>query len=153
MRHRINKKRLNRDMDHRKALLRNLSTELIKHENIETTLVKAKYFRPYVEKLITKAKEAAESKDKIRIFNILKDLRTHITSESELKKLCHDIGHRFIGVNGGYTKITKTRYRDGDKALMARIELSKKAKKEETKKSNSKNKKDTKKEAMTNENN
>lgn len=127
MRHRVVRKRLNRDMDHRKALLMNLSQELFKHEKIETTLVKAKYLRPHVEKLITQAKEAAESTDKVRAFNVLKNLRTHLGSEEQIKKLISDIAPRFAGVNGGYTKIVRTRYRDGDKALMARIELIKKA--------------------------
>jgi large subunit ribosomal protein L17 len=134
MRHRVERKRLNRDMDHRKALLMNLSQELIKHEKIETTLVKAKYLRSHIEQLITKAREAFESKDKIRAYNIVKTLRTKLGSEEQIKKLVTDIAPRYEGINGGYTKITRTRYRDGDKALMARIELIQKKVKKLTKK-------------------
>jgi large subunit ribosomal protein L17 len=134
MRHRVERKRLNRDMDHRKALLMNLSQELIKHEIIETTLVKAKYLRSHVERLITKAKEAFETKDKVRSFNVIKQLRTDMKSEEQIRKLVSEIAPRYAGINGGYTKIVRTRYRDGDKALMARIELTKKETKKETKK-------------------
>jgi large subunit ribosomal protein L17 len=134
MRHRVERKRLNRDADHRKALLMNLAQELIKHEKIETTLVKAKYVKPYVEQLITKAKEAAESTDKIRTFNIVKQLRVKLNSEELIRKLVEELGPRFKGINGGYTKVARTRYRDGDKALMARIELTQKEVKKEVKK-------------------
>ena len=133
MRHRVERKRLNRDMDHRKALLMNLSQELIKNEKIETTLVKAKYLRSHVERLITKAKEAFQTKDKVRSFNVIKQLRTDIRSEEQIKKLVSEIAPRYTDINGGYTKIVRTRYRDGDKALMARIELTQKEIKKETK--------------------
>jgi large subunit ribosomal protein L17 len=153
----VERKRLNRDADHRKALLMNLAQELIKHEKIETTLVKAKYVRPYVEQLISKAKEASDSSDKIRTFNIVKQLRTKLNSEDQIRKLVEEIGPRFKGINGGYTKIVRTRYRDGDKALMARIELSKrevkKEVKKETKKETKKEVKEVKKVAKKNEKN
>lgn len=141
MRHRVVRKRLNRDMDHRKALLMNLSQELIKNEKIETTLVKAKYLQSHIEKLITKAKEASKSTDKVRVFNIVKMLRTDIGSEDQIRKLVSDIAPRYAQINGGYTKITRTRYRDGDKALMARMELVQKAGKKETLEKESKNEK------------
>lgn len=141
MRHRVERKRLNRDADHRKALLMNLSQELIKYEKIETTLVKAKYLRSHVEHLITKAREAAESKDKVRTYNIIQTLRKKLNSEEQIKKLITDIAPRYQGSNGGYTKIVRTRYRDGDKALMARIELVAKKVKKESKKEVKKNEK------------
>jgi large subunit ribosomal protein L17 len=140
MRHRVVRKRLNRDMDHRKALLMNLSKELIKNGRIETTLVKAKYLRPHIEKLITKAKEASQTNDKVRSYNIVKLLRAKLGSDEQIKKLVTEIAPKYFGTNGGYTKIVRTRYRDGDKALMARMEL---VIKQETKKEG---KKDTKKE-------
>ena len=87
MRHHVERKRLNRDSDHRKALLMNLSQELIKHGKIETTLVKAKYLKPHFEQLVTKAKEASSTSDKVRAFNILKQIRTDIKSEDQVKKL------------------------------------------------------------------
>jgi large subunit ribosomal protein L17 len=128
-------------MDHRKALLMNLSQELIKNEKIETTLVKAKYLQSHIEKLITKAKEASKSTDKVRVFNIVKMLRTDIGSEDQIRKLVSDIAPRYAQINGGYTKITRTRYRDGDKALMARMELVQKVGKKETLEKQSKNEK------------
>ena len=134
MRHRVVRKRLNRDADHRKALLMNLSQELIKHGKIETTLVKAKYLKPHFEQLITKAKEASDTSDKVRSFNILKQIREDLMSEEQIKKLINEIGPRYKDINGGYTKIVRTRYRDGDKALMARIELTQKEVKKEVKK-------------------
>ena len=132
MRHHVERKRLNRDSDHRKALLMNLSQELIKHGKIETTLVKAKYLKPHFEQLVTKAKEASSTSDKVRAFNILKQIRTDIKSEDQVKKLITEIGPGFKNTDGGYTKIVRTRYRDGDKALMARVELTEKGLKKET---------------------
>ncbi len=155
MRHRVVRKRLNRDMDHRKSLLLNLSKELIKNEKIETTLVKAKYLRSHIEKLISKAKEASQTNDKVRSFNIVKQLKAELRSDEEIRKLVSEIAPRYAGINGGYTKIVRTRYRDGDKALMARMELTKKEepKKQEAKKSEIKKetKKETKKEVSKGE--
>lgn len=133
MRHRVVRKRLNRDQDHRKALLMNLAQELIKHEKIETTLVKANYVRPFVEKLITQAKEAAEAKDKVRAFNITKGIKAVLSSDEQIRKLISEIAPRFFGINGGYTRTTKIGFRGGDKALLARIELTKKQAVKETK--------------------
>lgn len=126
MRHRVVRKRLNRDMDHRKSLLLNLSKELIKNEKIETTLVKAKYLQSHIEKLITKAKEASQTDNKVRSYNIVKLLKAELRSDEEIRKLVSEIAPRYAGINGGYTKIVRTRFRDGDKALMARMELTKK---------------------------
>lgn len=153
MRHRVARKRLNRDMDHRKALLLNLSKELIKNEKIETTLVKAKYLQSHIEKLITKAKEASQTNDKVRSYNIVKLLKAELRSDEQIKKLLSEIAPRYAGINGGYTKIVRTRYRDGDKALMARMELTKKAEvKKGAKKDTEKGtKKEVKKEIKKNE--
>jgi len=125
MRHKDSRKRLNRDKDHRKALLLNLSQELIKNESIKTTLPKAKYLRPHIEKLITKAK-ASIGLDKIAVFNTVKALRTTLRSEVQIKKLMNVIAPRYKETNGGYTKITRTGIRGGDAATLARIEFVKK---------------------------
>jgi large subunit ribosomal protein L17 len=140
-------------MDHRKALLLNLSKELIKNEKIETTLVKAKYLQSHIEKLITKAKEASQTNDKVRSYNIVKLLKAELRSDEQIKKLLSEIAPRYAGINGGYTKIVRTRYRDGDKALMARMELTKKAEvKKGAKKDTEKGtKKEVKKEIKKNE--
>ena len=116
MRHRVDKKKLSRDVDHRKALLRNLSTALITYESIRTTESKAKFVKPYVEKLVTKAKSGYS-------FNLGKYLKTKLYSEDTIKKLINDIAPRYLNRPGGYTRIVKIGNRDGDKAMMARIEF------------------------------
>mgnify|MGYP001470709491 FL=1 len=123
MRHRVAKKKLNRDKDHREALASNLSAQLIEKGKINTTLAKAKYVKPKIEKLITKAVKAHESEDKIFKFNTVKELRKDIRSESAIKKLVGEVAPKFSGKRGGYTKIIKTGNRDGDNALTARIEI------------------------------
>ncbi len=122
MRHHIVGKRLNRDMDHRKGLLKNLSEQLIEHEKIVTTEAKAKYLRSHFEKLITKAKKVNMATP-IEKFNVLKGLRKNLTAETVIKKLVEELGPRFKDRNGGYTRITKVGNRDGDNASMSRIEL------------------------------
>ena len=123
MRHRVVKKKLNRDKDHREALISNLSAQIIEKEKVNTTLAKAKYIRPKVEKMITKALKAHDSEDKIFKFNTVKELRKDIKSESAIKKLINEIAPKFSGRKGGYTKIVKTGNREGDNALTARIEI------------------------------
>ena len=123
MRHRVVKKKLNRDKDHREALISNLSAQIIEKEKVNTTLAKAKYIKPKVEKIITKAVKAHDSEDKIFKFNTVKELRKDIKSESAIKKLINEIAPKFSGRKGGYTKIVKTGNREGDNALTARIEI------------------------------
>ncbi|MBW6442074.1 50S ribosomal protein L17 [Patescibacteria group bacterium] len=123
MRHRVVKKILNRDKDHREALISNLSSQLIEEGKINTTLAKAKALRPKFEKLVTKAVKAHKSDDSIFKFNTVKLLRKKIRSESAIRKLMEDVAPKFSNRPGGYTKIIKTGNRDGDKAQTARIEL------------------------------
>lgn len=123
MRHRVVKKTLGRDQDHRKALSMNLSSQIIDKGKINTTLAKAKFIRPEVEKLITKAVKAHKSDDKIFKFNTVKALRKELKSESIIRKLMEEVAPKFSKRVGGYTKITKTGNRDGDNSLTARIEL------------------------------
>ncbi|HPD73769.1 MAG TPA: 50S ribosomal protein L17 [bacterium] len=123
MRHRVVKKKLNRDMDHRKSLALNLSSQIIENGKINTTLAKAKWVKPKIEKLITKAIKAHKSDDKIFKFNTVKALRKSLRSEEVIKKLMEEIAPKFLERAGGYTKIIKTGNRDGDNSLTARIEL------------------------------
>lgn len=123
MRHRVVKKKLNRDMDHRKSLAMNLSSQIIENGKINTTLAKAKFVRPKIEKLITKAIKAHKSDDAIFKFNTVKTLRKSLRSEEIIKKLMVEVAPKFVGRAGGYTKIIKTGNRDGDNAQTARIEL------------------------------
>lgn len=111
MKHRSVTRRLKRDKDHRSALLRNLATSLIMHEKIETTLTKAKFVKSYVEKLVTRAK--VKNQNNIRL------VQKNIFGNQALVKLFNEISPRFESRNGGYTKITKLGFRDGDKAPMA----------------------------------
>lgn len=127
MRHRVAKTKLSRDMDHRKALLRNLTASLIQNEKVKTTHAKAKFVQPYVETVITKAIKASTTKDKVLKFNTLKDLRNALYSEEAVKKLVDDVAVRYKEPTGGYTRVTKIGNRDGDNAEMSRIELTKSA--------------------------
>lgn len=119
MRHRVKTKTLKRDGDHRRALRKNLSTNLTVHESIVTTLTKAKYIRPYFEKLVTRAKRGND-------FNNVKYMKTKLTTDEAVRKMLSDLGTRFKSRPGGYTRIVKMGNRDGDKAPMARIELTEK---------------------------
>jgi large subunit ribosomal protein L17 len=116
MLHRVKEKKLGRDADHRKALIRNLSTSLVEHKSVNTTLAKAKYVKPFVEKLITKAKKGPD-------FNTVKYARTKLTTESAVRALFSEVAPLFEKRNGGYTRIVKLPERDGDKAPMAKIEF------------------------------
>ena len=115
MRHRVLKYKLNRTSSHRKALLNNMALALIKHEQISTTLVKAKNLRPFVEKIITLAKKGSLSSKK-KAFSILKNKK--ITD-----KLFTIIAKTYESRKGGYVKILKNGFRYGDMAPLAVIEL------------------------------
>ena len=115
MRHGMSGRKLNRTSSHRKALLMNLANSLIKHEQIKTTLPKAKELRPYVEKLITLGKKG-QLNNKRQAISILHDLEV-------VNKLFSDIAKRYENRNGGYIRVMKYGFRTGDAAPMAIIEL------------------------------
>lgn len=119
MRHKKKVKKLQRDVDHRRALIKNLCRSLLRHEKIETTWVKAKAMRPFMEHLIDIAKDDTVA-NRRRAFAFLRDRRL-------VKKLFEDVAKRFSDVNGGYTRIIKTFNRVGDNAQMAIIEFTKEA--------------------------
>lgn len=114
--HRVKEKKLGRTAAHRKALIKNLVSSLILHKKIETTLAKAKYLRPFIEKLVTKAKESQD-------FNAVKFAEKKITTEVAVRALFSEIVPLYTKRPGGYTRIVKLPERDGDKAKMARIEF------------------------------
>ena len=115
MKHNITNRKLNRTSSHRKSLLMNLSNALIKHEQITTTLPKAKELRSYVEKIITLGKKGdLESRRKAN--SILQD-------EKNTKKIFNIIAERYKERIGGYTRIVKIGNRFGDNAPTAIIEL------------------------------
>jgi len=115
MRHRIAHRKLNRTASHRKAMFANMSSSLIEHEQIVTTLPKAKELRPFVEKLVTLAKNGDLNSRRIAIAR---------TRNKEMtKKLFEVLGPRYKDRQGGYIRIMKAGYRYGDNAPMAVIEF------------------------------
>ncbi len=115
MRHRKGLRKLNRTSAHRTAMFRNMSVSLIEHEAIKTTLPKAKELRRVIEPLITLAKNPTVANRRLA-FARLRD-RDAVT------KLFNDLGPRFQERNGGYTRILKMGFRQGDNAPMAFMEL------------------------------
>ncbi len=115
MRHRMKGRRMQRTSSHRQALLKNLSAALIKHEQISTTLPKAKELRPYVEKLITLAKKGGLSNRRLA--------QSRLMDDDQLAKLFGELAERYNDRSGGYTRIIKAGYRESDAAPMAVIEL------------------------------
>jgi large subunit ribosomal protein L17 len=115
MKHRIKGKKLNRTSSHRKALLKNMSQALIKHEQIVTTLVKAKTLKPYFDKLITIGKKGSLSARRQAISKV-GDLKL-------VEKLFSILAKRYETRNGGYSRVLKAGFRYGDAAPMAVIEL------------------------------
>ena len=115
MRHRHSGRQLNRNSSHRKAMFRNMTASLVEHEVIKTTLPKAKELRRVAEPLITLAKTDSVANRRLAF--------DRLRSKAAVGKLFGDIGPRFDGRPGGYTRILKCGYRTGDKAPMAFIEL------------------------------
>ena len=115
MRHKIAGRKLQRKTGHRKALFRNMSAALIKHEQILTTQAKAKELRPYIEKLITLAKRGGLSNRRLAM--------SKLQDETQLKTLFDVLAERYSDRDGGYTRVIKAGYRDSDAAAMAVIEF------------------------------
>lgn len=121
MRHGMAHRKLNRTHEHRKAMFANMAASLIKHEQITTTLPKAKELRPIVEKLVTMAKHA--DKDKSRALHLRRLVISRLRDETQAKKLFDSLGPRYSERDGGYIRIMKAGYRHGDNAPMAVIEF------------------------------
>ncbi|NJM51578.1 MAG: 50S ribosomal protein L17 [Sphingomonadales bacterium] len=115
MRHKMGQKKLQRTTSHRNAMLRNLAASLIKHEQILTTLPKAKALRPYVEKLVTLAKKGGLSNRRLA--------QSRLMNDDQLKKLFDELAVRYADRNGGYTRVIKAGFRGSDAAPMGVIEL------------------------------
>lgn len=115
MRHGMSGRKLNRDSSHRKAMLQNMATALIKHEQIKTTLPKAKELKPYVEKLITLGKTGS--------LHARRQALAKIPEKKIVDKLFSAIAERYADRPGGYTRVLKAGFRYGDAAPMAIIEL------------------------------
>ncbi|PCJ99292.1 MAG: 50S ribosomal protein L17 [Zetaproteobacteria bacterium] len=121
MRHGIKHRKLNRTSSHRKAMLANMAASLVKHEQILTTLPKAKELRPYLEKLITMGKQAAANPD--RYVAKRRQAIAKMRDETQVKKIFDVLAERYEDRPGGYVRIMKAGFRYGDAAPMAIIEL------------------------------
>ncbi len=115
MRHKYSGRKLNRTSSHRSAMFKNMMASLIEHEEIKTTLPKAKELRGFVERLITISKIDTVAKRRI-VFS-------RIRSKDAVKKLFSELGPRFKNRPGGYLRILKCGFRAGDKAPMAIVQL------------------------------
>ena len=115
MRHRVGGRKLQRTSSHRAALFRNMAAALIKHEQITTTVAKAKELRPYVEKLVTLAKKGGLSNRRLA--------HARIMDEAQERKLFEVIGPRYASRNGGYTRVIKAGIRISDASPIAIIEF------------------------------
>ena len=139
MRHRHGLRKLNRTSAHRLAMLRNMTVSLLRHEEIRTTLPKAKALRRVVEPMITLGKKPSLANRRLA-FNRLRD-------RGIVEKLFDDLGPRYAKRNGGYLRILKTGFRKGDNAplalvtLMDRVEQAEEADKPEEKKKKTEDKK------------
>lgn len=115
MRHKSGGRKLQRTSAHRTAMFRNMSASLIKHEQITTTVAKAKELRPYVEKLVTLAKRGGLANRRLA--------QSRLMDDTQLKKLFDVLAERYKDRNGGYTRIIKAGIRASDAAPIAIIEF------------------------------
>ncbi|MDZ7824116.1 MAG: 50S ribosomal protein L17 [Ahrensia sp.] len=115
MRHGNSGRKLNRTSSHRKAMFANMAASLIEHEQIITTLPKAKELRPIVEKLVTLGKRGD--------LHARRQVASSIRDEDQTRKLFASIAPRYVDRNGGYLRIMKAGFRTGDNAPMAVIEF------------------------------
>jgi large subunit ribosomal protein L17 len=115
MRHRKSGRKLNRTSSHRKAMFANMAAALIKHEQIVTTLPKAKELRPFVDKLVTLAKKGDLAARRAAI--------SKVRDQEMVRKLFDTIGPRYEERSGGYTRVLRAGYRYGDSAPVAVIEF------------------------------
>ena len=115
MKHKIKGKKLNRTSSHRKALFKNMAQAIIKHEQIITTLAKAKTMKPIVDKLITLARKGS--------LHAKRQAYSKLRDDKMVTKLFGTLASRYADRAGGYTRVLKAGYRYGDAAAMAVIEL------------------------------
>ncbi|MEM7044810.1 MAG: 50S ribosomal protein L17 [Pseudomonadota bacterium] len=115
MRHRLSGRKLNRTSSHRKAMFANMAAALVKHEQITTTLPKARELRPFVEKLVTLGKRGD--------LHARRQIIAKTRDEKTAAKLIDTLGPRYDGRPGGYIRVLKAGFRRGDNAPMAVIEF------------------------------
>ena len=124
MRHNKHHASLGVTVEHRRAMLSNMAASLITHGRIQTTLAKAKALRPFIEKVITKAKQAAAKTEKKDAIHLRRLALSDVRDETAITKLFNETYKEFVNRNGGYTRIYKLgQQRLGDAAEMALIEF------------------------------
>ncbi len=124
MRHNKHHASLGVTVEHRRAMMSNLAAALITHGRIETTLTKARALRPFIEKVITKAKKAAAKTEKKDAIHLRRLALSDVRDETAVTKLFNELHTEFANRNGGYTRIYKLgQQRQGDAAEMALIEF------------------------------
>ena len=133
MRHQKSGRKFSRPSAHRNAMFSNMLASLVMHERIETTEPKAKELRSLADKTISWGKSVADvtakprdkrsEADKARIVHAIRQAKRVLRSDEAIEKLFSDVGGRYVGRNGGYTRLLKTRVRRGDAAPMAFLEL------------------------------
>jgi large subunit ribosomal protein L17 len=116
MRHRVTKKILSRNASHRKALIKNLATQLFVHEQIQTTQAKAKAVQPVIEGIITYVKKHNDL-ESIRYLN------KHLFTETASRKVLKDLKDRYQSKQSGFTRINSVKFRDGDNAHIVLLQL------------------------------
>ena len=121
MKHRIKQRKLNRSSSHRKAMLANMAASLVKHEQITTTVPKAKELKPYIEKIISLGKQA--NANPAKALSKRRQAISKMRDEAMVKKVFDVLAERYEGRPGGYTRVLKAGFRYGDAAPMAVIEL------------------------------
>ena len=115
MRHGVSKRKLNKSISHKRSMFANMAVSLIKHEQIKTTLPKAKELRPIMEKMITKART--------KNLHARREALSFLRDEVATEKLLSVLVDRYASRNGGYTRVLKAGFRYGDMAPMAYIEF------------------------------
>jgi large subunit ribosomal protein L17 len=124
MRHRVKHRKLGRVTEHRLSMLRNQATALLKHEHLTTTVPKAKELRPFVERLITVAKRGlAAGEANGRVLNARRLVMQDLQDREVVTKLFDTIAPRFAARPGGYTRLLRVGFRQGDSAPVAQVEL------------------------------
>jgi large subunit ribosomal protein L17 len=123
MRHRVANRKLGRVTEHRIAMLRNQAQALLLHEHIETTVPKAKELRPFVERLITIAKRGIADGGPTKALTARREVLKDIVNRDVVGKLFTELAPRFATRPGGYTRLLRVGYRQGDAAEVARVEL------------------------------
>jgi large subunit ribosomal protein L17 len=123
MRHRVGQRKLGRVTEHRIAMLRNQAHALLQHGHLETTVPKAKELRPFVERLITLAKRAVVDGSPTKALTARREILRDIPDRDVVAKLFTEIAPKYTSRPGGYTRLLRIGYRQGDAAEMALVEL------------------------------